>query len=182
MTNRTVAAAPLAATLNDINLYGRQSVPEMTKQVTARRAREAASLHAGLYHLSKNGVYDPITYYHVMDVICRIDSGIEFRSGELVALLHQAKPDIWWDTTTVGRVVTDIAEVLNEAYGWTPIGYVRRWNGMTYDIIADPKARVALYRLLEDLKVLAREVLAEERKGIFTPRLNSPLNKCPSVS
>lgn len=176
----TLQRQTLAANLDGDNLYGRQTIDGM-RSVTTRRARRAASLNAKLYHRAKNGVYDPITYYHVLDALARLDSGQFFRTAELLNHLRVVKPQIVWDATSLGRIITDMAEALHEAHGFTPIGYTKRWNGMTYDIIDHPKARSAILMLLDDLSILAEQTVAEELQGNYAKRLRSPLERCPSV-
>lgn len=177
-TQRSTLAAPH----DGADMYGRMTIAGMRTPVTSRRVRKIAQQNTQFIHRAKNGVYDPITFYHVVDTLLRLESGQEFRTSELLSHLTVTKPQIAWDATVVGRVMTDIAESLEEAYGWTPIGYVKRWNGMTYDVLSGAEPRMALYRLLEDLTLLCEETVEQESRGIFEKRLNSPLNRCPSVA
>lgn len=170
----------LAAKHDGTDLYGRLTIDGM-RDVTSRRVRRATTLNANLYHRAKNGVYDPITYYHVADALARLDAGQEFRTQELMRHLRAVKPQIVWDATSLGRIVTDIAETLHETYGFTPIGYTKRWNGMTYDIIAHPKARQALVRLVDDLARLGEKTVENELAGNYEKRIRSPLERCASV-
>ena len=179
-TRSSTQRIALASNHDGNDLYGRLSIEGM-RDVTSRRVRRAASLNATLYHRAKNGVYDPITYYHVADTLARLDAGQEFRTHELMRHLRHVKPQIVWDATSLGRIVTDIAESLHEAYGFTPIGYTKRWNGMTYDVLDHPQARQAIVRLVDDLARLGEETVAEELAGHYAKRVRSPLERCPSV-
>lgn len=180
MARSTTQARSIATPHDGPDLYGRLTNERM-RRITARRARRATRNNIHFIHRAKNGIYDPLTYYHLLDALCRIGSGQEFRTAELLAHLKLVKPQLVWDGTVVGRVMSDLAESLHEAHGFTPIGYVKRWNGMTYDIIDHPSARDAMVRLLEDLEVLCEEHIAAELRGEDIKRLRSPLERCASV-
>lgn len=171
----------LAASHDGQDLYGRLTIPGMRSSVTARRARKATTFDGHFVHRAKNGVYDPLTYYHIVDTLLRLDAGQEFRTSELLQHLKATKPQLVWDATVVGRVMTDIAESLHESYGWTPVGYVKRWNGMTYDVLSGTEPRTALLRLLEDLVLLCEETIETEISGVVSKRIDSPLIHCPSI-
>jgi hypothetical protein len=172
---------PLQLALTERNLYGRSSIPGMTGKVGQRRVRKQATLDTQFVYPSKNGVYDPLTFYHVLDVLLQLPTGVTFRTGELVKLLREVKPAFIWDHTTVGRVINDIADTANEAHGGVIFGAARRWDGMNYYLPAEPVSRAALLDLLEDLAILSEEWLKRVHQRTPEKRLNSPLNHCPSV-
>lgn len=163
------------------NAYGRLTIEGMRSRITARKLRSSTWANNNLVHRTKNGVYDPVTYYHLLDLLLQIDPGQDFRTSDLMPILQSMKPQLIWDATTVGRVMTDLAEGLHESYGRAIIGYVKRWNGMTYDMSGHPENRIALHRLHDDLFKLAEKSIDAETSGIFEKRMDSPLNKCPSV-
>lgn len=172
---------PLQMNLTDENLYGRQSIPGIRSLVTDRRKRKAIHADVAFIHRTKNGVYDPLTHYHLLDTLMQITPGIEFRTSDLLAILKTEKPQLVWDSTTVGRVLTDLAENLFEAYGTKPIDFVRRWNGMCYSVREAREHRLMLHRLLDDLYSVCEETLAEELRGEAPKRTRSPLERCPSL-
>lgn len=163
------------------NPFGRNTIPGSKEVVTERRLRRSASGRKNFYHRSRNGVYDPLTYYRVLHTLMSIEPGQLFRTQELIAVLKIEHPQMVWDPTTVGRVVTDIADSLKEANGITPISFARRWNGMSYQMEADAEGRVALMNLLEDLHGLCEEELERESNGDFPKRVASPLERCASL-
>lgn len=171
----------LKMTLDGENLYGRRTVPGMQNKVSARRARRASHRDIALYHRQRNGVYDAVTYYHLMDVLCRLDAGQDFRTMEIMEILRRTKTPIVWDSTTVGRVLADIVESLNDANGFTVISATRRWNGVIYAINGAPEARHAMVDLITDLEAVAVDVLAREEYGEVVKRTDSPLLACTSI-
>jgi len=172
----------LNATGVEENLYGRQETPGLRSEVTARRIRKASHAEVEFLHRTKNGIYDPITFYHLLDALMRLEPNSEFRTADLVIHLQTAKRQLVWDSVTVGRVLNDIAESLHDAYGAVPISAVRRWNGMYYVVHGGLEFKVMQLRLLDDLYRLCEEMLANELAGLTIKRTVSPLVRCPSVA
>ena len=135
-----------------------------------------------MHHLPRNGAYDAVTHYHVLDALMRVKPGQTFRSRELIADELRPNVPISWDATTVGRVINDMGQALQDAYDMKIISPNRRFDGLWFDVSGKDVARVAMERLLEDLAILAEAELAEEAKGKFAKRLSSPMERCPSVS
>lgn len=149
--------------------------------VGERRLRRITNGRKEYYHRSKNGIYDPITYFHIVDVLSGL-SGDTFRTREFIELLASGRTRLVWDATTVGRVLNDIAESLEAANGRPYISSSRRWNGMVYMVDQGPEAKAALLNLLDDLIILCDQLIELEEAGKAPPRLNSPLLSCPSVA
>jgi hypothetical protein len=171
----------LRLNLSGENIYGRLTIDGIKSRVTARKLRQTTWANTNLVHKTKNGIYDPVTYYHLLDFLMQIDPGQDFRTNDLMTELRATKPQLVWDATTVGRVLTDLAESLYDTNDRAVIGFVKRWNGMTYDMSGHPENRIILHRLHEDLFLLAKEAIQNEAAGVFEKRINSPLNKCPSM-
>ena len=155
---------------------------KFTPVAMPRRERERLTrrrLH--MFHKQKNGAYDSVTYYHVLEMLMHIEPGEVFRTKEFIKVLGGEVTGILWDAVTVGRIISDIAEALNEAYGFTIIGSNRRYDGMWFDVTAIDKGRIGMERLLEDLAKVAEAELKDEDRGVFIKRYQSPLEKCPSV-
>lgn len=168
-------------TLAGENLYGRQTIPEMRTRVSYRRVRKAKHLDITFMHRAKNGVYDPLTYYHILDLILQMQPGQEFRTGDLMEPLRTYKDQLVWDPTTVGRVLADIADCMETAFGFQPLLYVRRWNGMYYVTSTDARAQVALINVLDDLTRLGEAQIAEELTGKRPKRFTSPMTQIEST-
>lgn len=177
----TTPAIRLEGPLAGENLYGRASIPGVRGMVTARVIRKSTHADLHFYHRVKNGVFDPLTFYHLLDAVMRIQPGQIFRTADLLPYLAECKPQLVWDAITVGRVLNDIALALAEAYGVSPITVARRWNGNCYEVQGAAEFRSMLHRLLEDLRELGEEVLATERQGRFEKRITSPIERCTSV-
>lgn len=163
------------------DIHGRATLPGARDLVSTRRHREITHSRKTFIHRTKNGVYDPLTFYHVLDALLDLRPGEMFRAADFVNFLKNTRPQMVWDTTTIGRVITDMAESLNAANARAPIEAVRRWNGMTYLVSREPEDRAAMENLLDDLRIVSQEQLDEELKGNFPKRIDSPLRRCPSV-
>ena len=149
--------------------------------VSTRRKRAIVSGRLNHIHLTKNGVYDPLSYYHVVDALLDVGAGLSFSSRELIDFMGARRVGLVWDPVTVGRIVNDVIETLNEVNGDCLFTAVRRWNGMRYTQVEGRESRVALNNLLADLDRLCEAELASERAGDFPKRINSPLSACASV-
>ena len=167
--------------LSGDNLYGRKTLPEMRTLVSETRVRKARHLDSLLVHRMKNGINDPLTFYHILDLILQMAPGTEFRTSELMVGLREFKDQLVWDSTVVGRVIADMADSLEEQDGFQPIQWTRRWNGMYYALSTDPKTHVVLFNLLQDLVRLSEELIKDELKGEHPKRFTSPLGRCPSL-
>lgn len=178
---RTAARTETKLTLDGPDIYGRLSIEGVRNDVHARRVRKVATYDRRFVHRPKNGVYDPISYYHVLDILMRVQPGQEFRATEFLQTLRTQKDQMSWDAVSVGRILNDIAESTFEAHGFTVLHATRRWDGLTFDVSGHPLARKALFNLLEDLVKLCEETVQKELLGIIEKRLNSPLMQCPSV-
>lgn len=163
------------------NMHGRRTIPGAMAMVSTNRHRTITRDRKTFIHRAKNGVYDPITFYHVLDALLDLKPDAMFRAVDFVRYLRESRQQLVWDSTTVGRVLTDIAESLSEANGRAPIDATRRWNGMTYSISAEPEDRMAMENLLDDLRGLCEAELAAELNGEFPKRTQSPMVRCPSV-
>jgi hypothetical protein len=172
--------SPISAFPAD-NPYGKLTIAGMKTLVSDRRLRRVAHGRKEFFHRTKNGVYDPLTYFHVLDALLELVPGKMFRTADFVAFLEATRDQMVWDTTTVGRVVNDIAETLQEANGRAAIESARRWNGMIYSVTEEAEGRSAMVHLLDDLYKLAEDLIASEATGKAPKRINSPLLLCGSV-
>lgn len=160
------------------DLHGRSHTPALISQRQERRIKGARK---NLFHRSRNGVLDPITFYHVLDTLLDVLPGQVFRTPHLIEELNKRVPMISWDSVTVGRVINDLAESVNEAAGGKAIAVSRHYDGLWYDISPDPELRTLMEKLLEDLLLLSEKELQEEARGIVQKRIQSPMEFCPSV-
>lgn len=150
-------------------------------EIGERRLRRLAHGRKEFFHRVKNGIYDPITYFHVVDVLLTMGND-PFRTRDFVAKLQNARPQLAWDTTTVGRILNDLSESFFEANRRHYISTARRWNGMIYVIEPTPECFAAMLHLLDDLFILSSWLVDHEKRGEAPKRLNSPLTQCPSLN
>jgi hypothetical protein len=182
MARRHSEAPSLSPLLLKDDLYGRRSIVGMRDYVTNAVMRHRTTDDLYMNHVPKNGINDPITFYHIVDALLFVQPETPFRTVDFMEVLNARKRNIAWDATTVGRVLTDIAVSLHESYGNKPLDYVRRYNGMTYSVRAHPEFRVMVLRLLEDLRILGNQLIEEERRGEAPARQMTPMARCPSVA
>lgn len=151
--------------------HGKRSIPGMAEVMTTRKEKE---IKAGLALAPKspNGLNDPFSYYHVVDILLNLKPGDLTKVSEISDLLA-ARP-IRWDNVTVGRIINDVAESLRITNGREPIQSRRYWDGTRYWTSSDIEDRVAMENLLSDLYVLC--VNGGQSDGA------SPVYRCPSVS
>lgn len=155
---------------------------EFPSLYTARKTQILRARRKELVHRPKNGIYDPITFFHVLDCLLEMKPGTLFTTREFVdGELRGHSQALAWDTVTVGRVIADMAESLHEANGTHPIEAVRRWNGMLYGVSKELEDRIAMENLLDDLATLSEEVTRLESESLPVTRGHSPMNDCPSV-
>jgi hypothetical protein len=152
-----------------------------TGVISTQDVRRLKSARKNLRHLTRNGVYDPITHFHVLDNLLDIAGGDSFRTRDLLPYLRVRAPNLVWDAVTVGRVITDMAEALHDALGYKAIGVTRRFDGMWFDMSGNTEARFAMEHLLEDLRRLSVEEMQQEAEGHFPKRMSSPMERCPTV-
>lgn len=169
------------ATYTDKDPYGRNSITGMKTFATERRLRRSGHGQRFFFHRTKNGVYDPLTYWHVLDTLLELHPDEFFRTVEFVAVLEDTRPQLVWDPTTVGRVLNDLAESLQEAEGEPVIKASRRWNGMIYMTPGKALLRGTMFALLDDLYKLCEALMEAEATGKPPKRLNSPMLLCPTV-
>lgn len=164
------------------NLWGRQTIPGIRHLVSATDVRQHARDEETLVHRPKNGVYDPVTYYHLVDFVTQMAPDTAVRSAELKTALQSEKPQFVWDSTTVGRIMSDVAEELAGSFAPNrPIRAIKQWNGMTYQISSAPEDRAMLINLVKDLRILAADAITRELLGEVHKRTQSPLVGCPSL-
>lgn len=169
-----------------IQTWDRKEDPHGKQQLghgvaTKKEHWKIARRRATFLHKPRNGAYDTVTYYHVAEGLMRVRNGEVFRTRNFITDILSEIP-MSWDAATVGRVINDISESLQDAYGFKIVAANRRFDGTWFDVTPDIQGRVALERLVEDLAKLVEAELAEEEHGKFAKRMASPLLKCPSVS
>lgn len=171
---------PLSVFPSD-NPYGKRTIPGMKALASDRRLRKIASGRVHYFHRAKNGVYDPMTFFYVVNALLEVVPGTVWKTAAFVAHLQWTCDQLTWDAVTVGRVLADIAESVNEKSGFKVLTPTRRWDGMYYDVNSNLETRAVLIRLLDDLIVLCDELREQESRGRAPVRLNTPLLKCPSL-
>lgn len=134
-------------------------------------------------YTTPNGCYDPMTYLYILDAISNIDPDIELRSARLVEFLASKPYRLSWDSTTVGKVLSDLCDAFEDVLG-KKMGLLERgrdWKGTFYRIHRSPDIAKVVLGLREDL-YKATEAEMEARKAGNRPlALASPLLECPSV-
>ena len=164
------------------NQWGRRTTPGARELASERRLRKVATSRLHNFHRAKNGIYDPMTFVHVVEALLDTVPGSLWKTADFVEYLRETRDQLTWDPQTVGRVLADIAESLNDANAAKMLNQTRRWDGMYYDINTDLETKAALVHLLDDLMVVCARLREVEAKGKAPARKTSPLRECPSVS
>lgn len=136
------------------------------------------------FHRTRNGLYDPYTYFHLVDTLLGLEPWKRFSSRQFADHLNKVRPEFIWDPVTVGRILNDLEESFRDANpgkDLQPIQRTKNWQGNFYEMTDYPAGRAAIYNLLDDLAVLGDQVAATEATGEFTKRWTSPLVDCPSL-
>jgi hypothetical protein len=158
--------------------FGRTEAPINIPTRSLRRFKQNRKV---LFHRVKNGVYDPITFYHVVDGLLQLRAWRPFKSADLATYLRERAPNIVWDNVTVGRILSDIEESF-AALEKQVIRKNRKWDGVTYEVSDHAEHRQALVDLLEDLNDLATQEMEAESTEGRPKRTESPLVRCPSLA
>lgn len=163
--------------------YGRRSIVGAKDQFSDRTMRRWTHTRQIAVHRPKNGTGDPITYFHIIETVASMAPGSVFRAAELTDWLNAERPQLFWDSITVGKILNDVIESWrmlhreNEVPLWTGLSY----RGKRYTVNDHPMARAILRRSLDDLVPLVERLVEEESRGIRTSRWDSPLLECPSM-
>lgn len=146
------------------------------------KRRMQAQSHWG--YRAVNGVYDPLTYLHVLDVVAGIDPDIELRTKNLVKFLNEERPQFYWDTITVGRVLNDIREYFEDKLGGKGLGLLEHgqdYKGAFYRIHINEDTVRLFHKARVELAALAEIERTLRDRGEPTKRLMSPLQEVPSL-
>lgn len=165
--------------------YGRTAIVETRGLLAERRLRKWASARNSLFYRAKNGIYDPITYFHLVEELASLQMNEHFTAGDLTDWLNEHKPVLFWDSVVVGRILNDLIDNFAEAnpgQRFQPIVSTRFWNGRHYFLTGFPEARAALFNLIDDLAILGQRTMEEQGRGEYAPRTASPLLACPSLN
>ncbi|MEA2723033.1 MAG: hypothetical protein QOH59_804 [Gemmatimonadales bacterium] len=179
-TRRQTGLIPLTTS----DTYGRRTLAGVAELLTPRRLRKWASARNSFYHQVKNGIFDPLTMFHLVEELANTQPNEFFTAAELAEHLNRTKLMLRWDAVTVGRILNDLIESWREANPdrvAQPLVELRRSTGREYMTTSYPYAREVLLRLIDDLVVLGRAEKDREGKGEPSPRLTSPLASCRSL-
>ncbi len=162
---------------SETNVHGHRTLAGFDSVLTTdrkRRIKRAKKLTAR----PKNRLNDPLSYLHVLEAILQIDTANDpFSARDLVELLDIYKPMIRWDTVTVGRIVSDIAESLTLKLNdpaTLAIQVIAKNHRSTYLLWSHLRARTVMEDLLSDLLNLCET-------HFEVPRQSNPLAYCPTV-
>ncbi len=167
------------------NPYGRASIPDLATSVTNSRLRRWTKSRNNLFHRPKNGIYDPVTMFHLVDALVNIRGWQPFTAATFVGYLNQHKPMLCWDAVTVGRILGDLVESWNDAHShvlFRPLVPQRLSRGREYQLTNYVEGRRVMFDLLDDLARLADDAIALELVGKPASRSSSPLGSCPSLT
>lgn len=155
------------------NTHGKKSIPGMDQQISERKVIRIRKMRE-LQPKAKNGITDPFSYLHILDAVLSIHATELFTAKQVCSLLSEWNRPIEFDPVTVGRILKDIAESLDQANKRKGIFSNRWWDGTRYWTSNEIEDRVAMENLLDDLALLCE---SDEPSNS-----ESPLYRCPSVT
>lgn len=182
---RTVPVTFEIARLPKPDAYGRRSIEGAATQLNDRRIRRWQQASATFIHRVPNGVYDPFSFFHLVDELSNLEPNRPFTAADLARWLNVQRPAFIWDAVTIGRMLNDLRDSFAEGLPGDdaqPLTSSRTWAGTRYSLGHGPLARARLYSLLDDLVALGTELHAAEARAGRQPRLTSPLASCPSLT
>lgn len=160
--------------------WGRKAIPLDTLGIRQKRRWEAS---AHWVYPMPNGVYDPMTYMFVLDMLVGINDQITLRASKLAEYLRIKRPQMGWDAITVGKVLADIEEEFENVLG-EKVGILEKgvdYRGKFYYIHLYPDA-VRLYSAVrEDLMKLVDDERQKRLLNEAVYRTESPFRECPSM-
>ena len=165
--------------------FGKRSMPGTAGLFSERRLRRWTTARVHFIHRAKNGVYDPFTYFHLVQSLANIAPGQRFGAAAFAAHLNRQVPAFEWDPVTVGRILSDLQDSFSEANpetGSQPIVKTRTYQGALYETTDYPAARAILVALLDDLTNIGGQVYDAQKLGNPWRSLISPLAVCPSIA
>jgi hypothetical protein len=169
--------------LPESDVFGRSSITGTRELLGERRLRRWSRARHHLFHRAKNGVHDPITYFHLVEELGNIRPWQPFTSGDLAKHLNDARDQLVWDPVVVGRVLNDLIDAWQEANPgerFQPLVCQRSWSGREYSMTDYPEARAALASTVDDLADKGTEFVAAHAED-HVPRLESPLIDLPCM-
>ena len=146
--------------------------------VGVRRANRWDAARHWRYRMD-TGFFDPLTVFFVLAELFQIDVEVELRAAPLTEHLSKTIPQAIWDSTTVGRVLADLAVsfelIVGDGNGLLRPG--RDAKGLFYHLQLSEETILLAHRVLDDLRRLAAAAIAnpDEKRGV------SPLSECPSL-
>lgn len=170
--------------MEEITPLGAQALwmqDELPALGTRQRLRWEASQH--WVYTTPNGCYDPMTFLYILDTVLQIDPDIELRSNRLTAYLTTQPYRLTWDSTTVGKVLSDLCDAFEDVLG-AKNGLLERgrdYKGTFYRIHRNPEVAKVAQALREDLYRLTEAEMANRKAGNRPLALASPLLECASV-
>jgi hypothetical protein len=165
--------------------YGRKKIPGVAEYVTERRRRRWAQARVNFHERPANGRNNPLTIFHLLDMLANIEPDVMWTSAQLTDHLNEHKPNYLWDAITVGRILNECISQWDEANNnpvLNPLTRRRSWDGNYYQVSSHPAARQVLLNLIDDLVILGEEHLTKIGTEDAPSYADSPLNDCPSIS
>lgn len=135
-------------------------VPRSKRERWHKEARE-------LMHPAKNGYNDPLSHLLLIDTLLRLRHGQQIRAAALKDLLNKDRPQLLWDSVTVGRILTELTDMAAHRGATDQHLTSARDRFGTFFIISDtPAAYVWLVAKRDYLSDKVREIKTMEKRGL----------------
>jgi hypothetical protein len=83
------------------------AIPETTREKWHREVK-------ALFRPSRNGYNDTLSHLFLIDTLMRLKPDQIIRAAKLRDLLTETRPQMLWDSVTVGRILTELADLAAE--------------------------------------------------------------------
>jgi hypothetical protein len=167
-------ARALVLIRNEGDPWGSYTTPDAASHITQRQLRKFKS-EAHWAYKTRNGIWDPLTCMHVVDMLMNTVPGESFTAGQFTVMLEVSVPRFSWDPVTVGRILNELAEGLTDVLveGDLPFWVSgRQRNGRHYTVTATSAGWRVLHALRNELAMEARPYV---ESGKVRPRTSASI-------
>jgi len=159
--------------------------PAPLSPADAKKLRAQATVGLDtLAHPVPAGWWDPVSIALVLDCLLRLEHDTVIRARHLVQLMNAEYPQMSWNPTVVGRIMSDLAEasLASGATAEPPIDRFRASHGHQFIVNVNSLNWRWLIGVRRAVADYAETVIREERAlGEFSPRRNFPFDVISQV-
>ena len=146
------------------------AIPETERQKSLRA-------YATFHHRTPSGHRDPISVAFVVDALQRWNPAYYIRAKYMSNMLNQRQTAIRYEPMTTGKILAEICELGEEAYGERedlyPLQSGVDYKGHVWFVNSLPSTYRWLWKMREQIGESVAALMQKEAEGISPPRLDS---------